>query len=343
MGCLNNYEITGKNHYRPEKIPHFCRTPIYMSEKQSNILTKQLVFVLSIVLCATPYIGPPIALLLGIIIAQTTGHPWLHLNSKATKRLLQYSVVGLGFGMNWAEAMKAGQEGFVFTVCSIAGTFILGVILSRFLSVETKTSYLISSGTAICGGSAIAAVSPILKADDKQISVALGTVFILNSIALFIFPVLGHHLHLSSHQFGVWAAIAIHDTSSVVGAAAKYSDEALKIATTIKLERALWIIPLSVATSFIFKNRAQKVSIPWFILFFVLAMLLNTYIPVLKNISSWMVIIAKKGLTITLFLIGAGLSRSVLRSVGFRPLIEAVILWICISSISLWVIMSSVS
>jgi uncharacterized integral membrane protein (TIGR00698 family) len=313
-----------------------------MTPQKSKNLPGQLIFVLGLVLCATPYVGPPLALLLGIIIAQTSGHPWIHLNSSATKKLLQYSVVGLGFGMNWTEAMKAGQEGFVFTVCSIAGTFILGLIIKKLINVEKKTSYLISSGTAICGGSAIAAISPILKADENQISVALGTVFILNSVALFVFPPLGHALHLTSHQFGVWAAIAIHDTSSVVGAAAKYSDEALKIATTIKLERALWIIPLSIVTAVIFKNKTSKIKVPWFILFFVLAMIVNTYVPGIENITSWIVIFAKKGLTITLFLIGAGLSRSALKSVGFRPLFEAVILWICISAGSLFVIFRSV-
>ena len=307
---------------------------------------RKIIFITCLALCLTPFIDPPLALLMGIIIAQTIGHPYIHLNKKATTRLLQYSVVGLGFGMNWFEAMKAGQQGLVFTVCSIAGTFILGFIISRFLKVENKTSFLISSGTAICGGSAIAAVSPILRADEKQMSVALGTVFILNSIALFLFPVLGHWFNLTAHQFGVWAAIAIHDTSSVVGAAARYSEEALQTATTIKLERALWIIPLAVATSIIFKNPGQKIKIPWFILFFVAAMLLNTYL-LQKNadtamMAKWIVIIAKKGLTVTLFLIGAGLSGPVLRSVGIRPLVEAVLLWICISAVSLIVITHSV-
>jgi len=305
---------------------------------------RKVIFILCFVACLTPYIDPPIALVLGILIAQTIGHPWPHLNALATRRLLQYSVVGLGFGMNWTEAMKAGQEGFVFTICSITGTFMIGWLLSKILKVDNKTSYLISSGTAICGGSAIAAISPILKADQKQISIALGSVFILNSVALFLFPYLGHVLHLSAHQFGVWAAIAIHDTSSVVGASSAYIVnplkplEALQIATTIKLERALWIIPLAFATSFIFRNRSQKITIPWFILFFVLAMLLNSYLPQIHDIAHWMVILAKKGLTVTLFLIGAGLSREVIKTVGIKPLIGAVILWVCISAASLVVI-----
>jgi len=313
-----------------------------IAPKNTNF--RKLIFVACLAACATPFVDPAIALVLGILIAQTTGHPWMHLNSKATRRLLQYSVVGLGFGMNWTEAMKAGQEGFVFTVCSISGTFIIGWLLSKILKVEQKTSYLLSSGTAICGGSAIAAISPIIKADEKQISVAMGSVFILNSIALFLFPYLGHLLHMSAHQFGVWAAIAIHDTSSVVGASSKYIIdplkplEALQIATTIKLERALWIIPLAFVTAFIFKNKAQKIRIPWFILFFVIAMLLNSYLPQIHNVSEWIVLFAKKGLTITLFLIGAGLSREVIKTVGIKPLIEAVILWICISSASLIVI-----
>jgi uncharacterized integral membrane protein (TIGR00698 family) len=205
----------------------------------------------------------------------------------------------------------------------------------KFLKVDRDTSYLISSGTAICGGSAIAAVGSVLKADDGEMSVSLGTIFILNAIALFLFPVIGHALNMSQQDFGTWAAIAIHDTSSVVGAGAAYGEEALKVATTIKLTRALWIIPLALVTSFLFKKQGRKISIPWFIFFFILAMVFNTY--VLNSTSTGIMIgdginhVARKTLTITLFFIGASLSRDVLKAVGIRPMIQGVLLWITIS------------
>lgn len=303
-----------------------------------KITTRQLIFILVAVLCLSPLISPPVALLLGLIIAQFVGHPFLHLNHKMTHILLQVSVVGLGFGMNVTSALAAGKQGILFTVVSIIGTLVLGYFLGKFLKIEKKTSYLISAGTAICGGSAIAAVSPVIKAPEKQISVALGTVFILNSIALFIFPVIGHALHLTQTEFGLWSAIAIHDTSSVVGAAAKYGDKALEIATTVKLARALWIIPVAFFSTMIFKNKDSKVKIPYFIGLFVLAMIANTYIPFVQQLSPYLTSIAKAGLTLTLFLIGCGLNRSVLMSVGIKPLVQGIILWIVISSTALWVI-----
>lgn len=248
---------------------------------------------------------------------------------------LQYSVVG-GFGMNLQASLASGKEGMEFTIISVVGTLLIGCLIGRkFLKVDRDTSYLISSGTAICGGSAIAAVGPVLKAKDSEMSVALGTIFILNAIALFVFPVIGHALNMSQHEFGTWAAIAIHDTSSVVGAGAAYGEEALKVATTIKLTRALWIIPLALVTSFIFKSKGQKISIPWFIFFFVLAMIFNTYVlgttetgaMIGEGINS----LARKTLTITLFFIGASLSRDVLKAVGIKPLIQGTLLWIVIS------------
>ena len=282
------------------------------------------------------YVSPPIALFLGLLFALLFGQAYPKFNKKVSKKLLQYSVVGLGFGMNLQASLQSGKEGMAFTIVSVVGTMLIGWIIGRkLLKVERNTSYLISSGTAICGGSAIAAVGPVLKAKDTEMSVALGTVFILNAIALFVFPVIGHALDMTQQQFGMWAAIAIHDTSSVVGAGAAYGEEALQVATTIKLTRALWIIPLALATSFIYKSKGQKISIPWFILFFVLAMIFNTYVlsttEVGTMIGHYINDFARKSLTITLFFIGASLSRDVLKSVGIKPLVQGVLLWIIIS------------
>ena len=282
------------------------------------------------------YVSPPIALFLGLLFALLFGQAYPKFNKKVSKKLLQYSVVGLGFGMNLQASLQSGKEGMAFTIVSVVGTMLIGWLIGRkLLKVERDTSYLISSGTAICGGSAIAAVGPVLKAKDTEMSVALGTVFILNAIALFVFPIIGHALDMTQQQFGMWAAIAIHDTSSVVGAGAAYGEEALQVATTIKLTRALWIIPLALATSFIYKSKGQKISIPWFILFFVLAMIFNTYVlsttEVGTTIGHYINDFARKSLTITLFFIGASLSRDVLKSVGIKPLVQGVLLWIIIS------------
>ncbi len=303
-----------------------------------SITTREVIFLLAVVLCLSPLISPPIALLMGLIIAQFIGHPYLHLNHKATHILLQVSVVGLGFGMNVTSALKAGKEGILFTIVSIIGTLVIGFFMGKFLKIEKKTSYLISTGTAICGGSAIAAISPVIKAEEKQISVALGTIFILNSAALFLFPFIGHQLNLSQSQFGMWCAIAIHDTSSVVGAASKYGPQALEIATTVKLARALWIIPVAFLSTFIFKNKESKIKIPYFIGLFVLAMIANTYLPFVQQYNHYLTNIAKAGLTLTLFLIGCGLNRKTISSVGFKPLIQGVILWVIIATAALWAV-----
>lgn len=302
-----------------------------------SITVREVIFVIALALCLTPWISAPLALILGLVVAQFIGHPFLHLNHKATHILLQISVVGLGFGMNVHSAVKAGKEGILFTVASIMGTLAFGLLLGRLLKIEKKTSHLIACGTAICGGSAIAAISPVIKAEEKQISVALGTIFILNSVALFLFPVIGHALQLSQTQFGLWSAIAIHDTSSVVGAANKYGPEALQVATTVKLARALWIIPVAILTAFFFKTGKQKIKIPWFIGLFVLAMIVNTFLPV-PQLSNIIVNVSKTGLTLTLFLIGAGLSKAVLKNVGVRPLLQGVLLWIFIAGAALWVV-----
>ena len=278
-------------------------------------------------------VTPPVALFLGLIFALTCGQAHPKFNKKTSKYLLQYSVVGLGFGMNLHSALASGKEGMEFTVISVIGTLVIGWFIGRKLfKIDRNTAYLISSGTAICGGSAIAAVGPVLKAKDSEMSVALGTIFILNAIALFIFPAIGHALNMDQQQFGTWAAIAIHDTSSVVGAGAAYGEEALKVATTIKLTRALWIIPMAFATSFIFKSKGQKISIPWFILFFVLALVVNTYLlDGVPQLGAAINGIARKTLTITMFFIGASLSIDVLKAVGIKPLIQGILLWIIIS------------
>ena len=217
------------------------------------------------------------------------GNPFIEFNHKAITFLLQFSVVGLGFGMNASNAFSAGKEGFVLTIASIFSTLIFGFLLGKWLKTEKNTSHLISCGTAICGGSAIAAISPVIKSNENQTSIALGVIFILNSIALFAFPFIGHQLGLSQKDFGIWCAIAIHDTSSVVGAANKYGAEALQIATTVKLARALWIIPISLLTAVIFKNKSSKIKIPYFIGLFILAMLLNSYVPKVSVFAPYVV------------------------------------------------------
>lgn len=296
-----------------------------------NPTLQQIIFAVLLLVCMTSFISPLIALLLGLILANLSGHPFIHLNHKATNILLQISVVGLGFGMNITTTLSAGKEGFLFTVASILSTLILGTFLGRWFNVEKKTSHLISCGTAICGGSAIAAIAPVIQSDEKQTSVALGVIFILNSVALFLFPAVGHALDLSQKEFGLWCAIAIHDTSSVIGAANKYGAQALQIATTVKLARALWIIPVALITSVIFKNKSSKIKIPYFIGLFILAMIMNTYIPQTAIIAPHLVSIAKIGLTVTLFLIGAGLNLNALKSVGFKPLLQGISLWIFIA------------
>jgi uncharacterized integral membrane protein (TIGR00698 family) len=311
-------------------------------KSHSNIIYIVLIALLSVLLLidyipnCSSFITPPIALFLGLVFALLCGKAYPSFNKKMSKKLLQYSVIGLGFGMNLQASLASGAEGMTFTIISVVGTMLIGWLIGhKLIKVERNTSYLISSGTAICGGSAIAAVGPVIKAKDTEMSVALGTIFILNAIALFIFPIIGHWLGMTQEQFGLWAAIAIHDTSSVVGAGAAYGEEALKIATTVKLTRALWIIPLAIATSFIFKTKGQKISIPWFILWFVVAMIINTYLLSLSEtgimIGNFINSLARKSLTLTLFFIGASLSVDTLKAVGIKPLIQGVLLWIVIS------------
>ena len=315
---------------------------IQILRKNNKVLYAGILSVLALCLLAgyvpglamlASWVTPPVALFLGLVFALVCGEAYPKFNKKVSKKLLQYSVVGLGFGMNLHASLASGKEGMMFTIVSVVGTMLIGMFIGRkMLKVSRDTSYLISSGTAICGGSAIAAVGPVIKAKDSDMSVALATIFVLNAIALFVFPVLGQWFGLTQQEFGTWAAIAIHDTSSVVGAGAAYGEEALQVATTIKLTRALWIIPLALVTSFIFKSEGRKVSIPWFILWFIVAILINTYVldavpQVGKAISG----LARKGLIITMFFIGASLSTDVLKAVGVKPLVQGVLLWLIIS------------
>lgn len=297
--------------------------------------SSKAVFFVLLAIMFLPFVTAPVALVIGAVMANTTGNPFRELSAKAVKWLLQISIVGLGFGMNFYSAINAGKEGLIFTVATILLVLSAGWLLGKLLKIDSKTSYLVSSGTAICGGSAIAAVAPIIDADSKQISVALGTVFILNAVALLIFPVIGHYFELSQHQFGLWSAIAIHDTSSVVGAASAYGSQALETATTVKLGRALWIIPLSLLTVLLGKKHNAKIKWPYFIAFFVLAMIIATVFPAYEPVFSWIVIVAKKALVVTLFLIGSGLSLKVIKSVGSKTFAQGVLLWILISSLSL--------
>ncbi len=299
-------------------------------------LLLQILFLALAVLSFSPIVSPPIALLFGILFVNIFGKV-LETDS-FVKKLLQYSIVGLGFGINLNTAIEAGSQGFLFTVSTIALVMIFGLLLAKILKIDKTIAKLISAGTAICGGSAIAAVAPILKANSKQTSVALGIVFVLNAVALFIFPEIGHFFNLSQNQFGIWSAIAIHDTSSVVGAASKYGNEALQIATTVKLARALWIIPLAFLIS-IFTKSEGKIKIPYFIGFFVLAILAGTFLPFLQNFNFIISEISRDTLKVALFLIGAGLSLQNLKNIGIKPLLLGIILWIFISSISLYAVL----
>jgi uncharacterized integral membrane protein (TIGR00698 family) len=300
-------------------------------------MNPKIIFFILLILSATGFVSPPIALCAGIIFGLTLPHPYAADSRALSKFLLQASIVALGFGMNLHEVLKAGRSGFIYTAIGITFAMLAGLAIGKLLAVRGTTSYLISTGTAICGGSAIAAVGPVLNASEEEMAVSLGTVFILNSIALFIFPVIGRSLALSQSQFGLWSALAIHDTSSVVGAASRYGTEALIIATTVKLARALWIVPLAFFTAAI-KHGKSKVTIPWFILFFFLAAIINTYGPQDAALSQKFFTLGKLGLTATLFLIGTSLSRNTLKEVGWRPLAQGVLLWLAVGSLSLYFI-----
>jgi uncharacterized integral membrane protein (TIGR00698 family) len=300
-------------------------------------LAAKIIFITALLLCFSGWISPPVALSAGIIFGLSVRHPYAELSRSTARILLQVSVVALGFGMNLHEVVKAGRSGFIYTALGIVFTLAAGLALGKMLRISGNASYLITAGTAICGGSAIAAIGPILHADDEEMAVSLGTVFILNSIALLTFPPIGSALHLTQSQFGLWAALAIHDTSSVVGAAAKYGKEALVIGTTVKLARALWIVPLALGTAAVKRSRA-KVPWPWFILFFCLAAVMNTYVSALAHFDSWAFSAGRLGLTATLFLIGSGISVATVRSVGWRPLLQGVALWMLVATTTLYLI-----
>jgi uncharacterized integral membrane protein (TIGR00698 family) len=297
----------------------------------------KIIFFLILVLSLAGILSPPVALLVGILFGLSFQHPFAAASRTAARVLLQVSVVALGFGMNLHEVLKAGRGGFIYTALGISFALAVGMTLGKLLEVRGNSSFLISTGTAICGGSAIAAIGPILEANEEEMAVSLGTVFILNSVALLIFPPIGNALHLSQSQFGLWAALAIHDTSSVVGAASKYGAQALVVGTTVKLARALWIVPLALAVAAIRHNRS-RIQFPWFILFFLLAALVTTYLPGFPSATRTFFTLGRYGLTATLFLIGAGISRTTLKEVGWRPLLQGVLLWMAVGMTSLYFI-----
>jgi len=288
---------------------------------------------------ATVFLSPALALLAGILLAFTIKPQFIKETKFLSKYLLQISVVGLGFGMNLQKSLQASSDGMIFTIVSVVTVMSMGVLLGNLFHIEKRLAYLISTGTAICGGSAIAAISPVIKANDNQISVSMAVIFALNAFAMFIFPPIGHWMHLSQTQFGTWAAIAIHDTSSVVGAGQMYGQKALEVATTVKLTRALWIIPLSIFSTFVFRDFDRKsISIPWFILLFIMAMIFNTYVPINQTISMIISQFAHRALSVTLFLIGSMLSYKSLKDVGYKPIVLGVCIWFIIASLAMFVV-----
>jgi uncharacterized integral membrane protein (TIGR00698 family) len=304
-------------------------------------VSRKNLFYIGIIVSASGLIGPPTALAAGLLFGLSGVHPFAAESRGLSKFLLQAAVVCLGFGMNLREVVHAGGSGFLYTAISITFVMTFGLLLGKTLQVGRTQSMLISFGTAICGGSAIAAMGPVLDANDEEMTVSLGTVFVLNSVALLLFPVIGHLIHFSQTQFGLWAALAIHDTSSVVGAGAKYGPTALAVGTTVKLARALWIVPVVIATAMVKKSKA-KVSWPWFILYFcfaaVLASYLPHYVPQSEELFSALYRLGRAALTVVLFLIGTGITRNTLKEVGARPLVQGVGLWIVVASLSLWAI-----
>lgn len=317
-----------------------------MHDRLKTRVDAQVLFFLGLLLACSGLISPPIALLSGIAFGLTLHHPYRSESGRLAMVLLQISVVLLGFGMNLQEVLRAGRSGFAYTAVGICFAMLLGLGLGRVLKVRGNSAFLIAVGTAICGGSAIAAAAPIVGANEEEMGVSMGTVFLLNSIALLIFPAIGTAMHMSQRQFGLWAALAIHDTSSVVGAAAKFGSGALAVGTIVKLARALWIIPVSLVTAVLVRRTREdppgserrtnlRVKIPWFILIFALASVVRTYAPALQLEWDHLSQLGRQGMTATLFVIGTGFSRTALRRVGIRPLILGVILWVVVASVSL--------
>lgn len=298
----------------------------------------KVLFLIGVVVAASGLVSPPVALLLGLLYGLLLPHPFATHSRHLTRFLLQGSVVALGFGMNLHEVLRAGRSGFVYTALSISAAMLVGLALGYAMRVARKPSFLLTVGTAICGGSAIAAVGPIIDASEEEMAISLGAVFILNSVALFLFPPVGTALHLSESQFGLWSALAIHDTSSVVGATAKYGPTALAIGTTIKLTRALWIVPLAVATAVVLRSKV-RIQWPWFILFFCVAALVNTLMPAFSSLSRSISYAGRLGLTLTLFFIGASLNRETIKKVGARPLLQGITLWMIVGLCTLALIL----
>ncbi len=300
---------------------------------------RKILFVVIFLCCLLPFVNSPVALVAGFFTTLLIGNPFQKYTDKSTGLALKTAIVGLGFSMNLQEAITVGSKGFVFTLGTITMVLLLAYFIGKLLKIDLKLSYLIGSGTAICGGSAIAAVGPVIKAGKDEMSVSLGIIFFLNAIALLLFPVLGHIFYLSQESFGLWSAVAIHDTSSVVGASSAYGEEALQIATTVKLARTLWIIPLTFISAIIFKGDSKKIKIPWFIGLFLLAIVANSYFPFISEINQTIVLVAKRIMILVLFLIGTSLSVEKIKTVGWKPLLLAVLLWIIISVVSLVVVM----
>jgi len=307
------------------------------TEGAARTAASRILFIAALAVSASGILSPPMALTAGILLGLTFAHPCAKFARESARFLLQASVVALGFGMNLHEVLKAGRSGFLYTAVGIAFALLVGLGIGKLLAVRGNASLLITSGTAICGGSAIAAIGPILRADEEEMAVSLGTVFILNSVALLTFPLIGWALHLGQEQFGLWAALAIHDTSSVVGAAAKYGAAALVVGTTVKLARALWIVPLALGIAGV-KHSKAGLALPWFILFFCLAAVANTYVPGMSGASGILYRAGRWGLTATLFLIGTGISRETLAQVGWRPMLQGVLLWMVVALTSLYLI-----
>lgn len=300
-----------------------------------------ILFLIGLILAASGKVSPPIALAMGLVFGFTCGHPYPAQARQIAKYLLQLSVVALGFGMDLRDVLRAGRAGFVYTAAGIAFALLLGLLMGKLLRVQKTPSFLIATGTAICGGSAIAALAPIVQASEQEIAVSLGTVFILNSVALLLFPMIGWALHLSQQQFGLWAALAIHDTSSVVGATARYGGDALVIGTTVKLARALWIVPLALGTAAVKKTKG-RIQWPWFILFFCLAAVVNTYMPQAADFTKVLSRVGRSGLIATLYLIGTGISVATVKQTGVRPFLQGVLLWMIVAAVSLALILKAV-
>jgi uncharacterized integral membrane protein (TIGR00698 family) len=305
-----------------------------------NLTLSKLIFIILVAVTVVLLLPPSVALGLGLLYGLFIGNPYQNITKKISKYLLQASVIGLGFAMDFHKVLEAGKDGLLYTTITIIATLLLGYLIGKMLKIDNVISYLISAGTAICGGSAIAAISSVVKADEQQISVSIGIVFVLNAIALFLFPVLGHHYGLSQDQFGIWSAIAIHDTSSVVGASSSYGAEAMTIATTVKLARALWIVPLVFVSAMLFKKNSARITFPYFIIFFFVASIIRTYVPYIQHNSKHVIVVAQVGLAVTLLMIGSNVTIASIKHIGVRPLILGVLLWMIVLTSSLWAVIT---